>query len=189
MYQVFFDRFSETLGEPSSVPLFDRAPVEEGLGRALPDDLVFLMKSYGSIIGWGGDETVIRVNATPRVKMGVGEFIERRNEGTYEVIEPFCGIYIGEDFGRWVDASVILSRDPYNVFAIGEVDGRDLLLFFDEVIGGWTIVHDIGGEWWQFEGGICELLVKMDSGEVRIPYMEDFFVGMDLEQETDEISI
>jgi hypothetical protein len=46
------------------------------------------------------------------------------------------------------------------------------------------VVLGSGDLWWQFRGGICELLVKMTEGEVALPYVDaGYFVGSSFLQE------
>lgn len=172
----YFDRISQMIGGPVSEGWFDPEPVERVLGRSLPEDYVSLMDRYGGVVSTI-EEAELLFTVVGDEGLDPAEAVERGNYPVYflsEVVSEFLFM----DDSRRVETSWIVSRDPYNVFHIGEVFGEEIYLFYDPEFLCWTVVLGTGDEWWQFRGGICELLVKMVSGEVDLPYLEQgFFSG------------
>ncbi|WP_433697129.1 hypothetical protein [Nocardiopsis sp. CA-288880] len=180
--EEYFDEVSRMIGSPSPEAMFDPEPTEQVLGRRLPRDYVALMRAYGGVVstiedaylllavgGWGDKD--------------VKSVVEESNYAVYYLADCVAEYRFMED-SRRISTSWILCRDPYNVFRIGEVFGETLYLFFDPDVSDWTVVFGSGYLWWQFRGGICELLVKMVKGEVVLPYTEeDYFIGSSFMQE------
>ncbi|MFJ9554104.1 hypothetical protein ACIRPH_09825 [Nocardiopsis sp. NPDC101807] len=177
-----FDGISRMIGPPGLEPRFDPEPVEQVLGRSLPRDYVALMRAYGGVVSTVEDSYLLLTvegfeGRDPAV------VVEEGNYAVYYLAEGVPDFRFMGD-ARRVGTAWILSRDPYNVFRIGEVFGEGLYLFFDPDLGDWTVVLGSGDLWWHFPGGVCELLVKMTTGQVDLPYAEDgFFFGTSFRQD------
>ncbi|GAA1455102.1 hypothetical protein GCM10009602_68340 [Nocardiopsis tropica] len=164
------------LGAPSAQVMFDPEPVERVLGRVLPRDYVALMQAYGGVVSTIEDAYLL-ITVDYSEGREPREAIEEENYPVYYIADDAPYFRFMDD-SRKVDTSWILCRDPYSVFLVGEVIGERLYFFFDPDVADWTVVLGSGYLWWQFRGGICELLVKMVKGEVVLPYTDEgYFVG------------
>ncbi len=172
MSQNYTQILFEMIGAPSSEDLFPSGSVEGFLGRRLPEDFISLMSAYGSVVSVDEDET-LSINVFGLSEMGVEDFINSRNQPIVYMAERVSKFLLEGESGE-IDPSLVLSRDPYNLFSVGEIAERPLSLFYDQEFCGWTVIVANGGYWWQFKGGICELLVRISSRDIDIPYLEDF---------------
>lgn len=164
------------LGVPSAQVMFDPEPLERVLGRALPRDYVALMQAYGGVVSTIEDACLL-ITVACFGRQDPRRAIEEGNYPVYYLADDAPYFRFMDD-SRKVDISWILCREPYNVFLVGEVIGESLYFFFDPDVADWTVVLGSGYLWWQFRGGICELLVKMVEGEIVLPYTEEgYFVG------------
>ncbi|MEU0236222.1 hypothetical protein ABZ234_00885 [Nocardiopsis sp. NPDC006198] len=180
--EEYFTEVSGMIGSPSPDAMFDPEPTERVLGRELPRDYVALMGAYGGVVSTL-EEAYLLITVGDGGRWDPRRKVEEGNYAVYYLADRFPEYsFMGEP--RKISTSWILSREPYNVFRIGEVFGEALYLFFDPDVADWTVVLGSGDLWWNFRGGVCELLVKMVKGEVVLPYTEEgYFIGSSFLQE------
>ncbi|WP_017546967.1 SMI1/KNR4 family protein [Nocardiopsis prasina] len=183
MSDEYFARISQLIGEPPvSGQWFDSESIERVLGRSLPPDYVALMSKYGGIVSTIDDADLLFSVAGIK-GMDSREVIEEGNYPVYYLAEDVSEFMFVND-PRRVRTSWIVSRDPYNLFCVGEMFGENVYVFYDPDLSSWTVVLGSGDLWWQFRGGVCELLAKMVTGEIDLPYLEQgYFSGSAFIQE------